>query len=144
MDIWKRKASAAIEIYASFLLLLSGARLMAVYGELPENIGDYGISVIKVNSAGKGILIAAYGISLILFISLTAYGKIIHNKESAVTAAKLLTATVLPLVNERTVKAIFGSSGIQAYLEGFLGWTAITVLAAILASSIFMMYFRKK
>lgn len=143
MDSCKRKASAVIEIYAAFLLLFSGARLMAAYGDLPENIGDYGISVIKVNTAGKGILIATYGISLILFIALAVYGRMILNKEIAFSAAKLLAVSVLPFINERIVKEIVGASGIQAYLEGFLGWTAITVLAAILASSIFRMYFRK-
>ncbi len=144
MGSWKRKASAAIDIYAAFLLLLSGARLMSVYGALPENIGDYGISIIKVSRSGKGILIAAYGISLILFFAISAYGRMIHNNGSAILAGKLLAASVLPLVNERTINTIYGASGIQAYLEGLLGWTAIAVLAALLAASIFRMYFRKK
>lgn len=142
MDSWKRKASAAIEIYAAVLLLLSGVRLISAYGDLPDNIGVYGISIIKVNTAGKGILIAAYGISLILFIALSVYGRMLSNKEIPFSTAKLLSATVLPFINESIVKDLTGASGIQAYLVGLLGWTAITVLAAILASIIFRMYFR--
>ncbi|ETA80036.1 hypothetical protein [Youngiibacter fragilis] len=143
MDSWKRKASAAIEIYAVFLLLFSGGRLMAAYGELPESIGDYGISIIRVYAAGKGILVTAYGISIILFAALTFYGRVRRKEEFHLSAAKLLTASVLPLINERIVKSLIGASGIHAYLEGFLGWTAILVLAAILSASIFRMYFRK-
>jgi hypothetical protein len=143
MEKWKRKAYAAVDLYAVFLLLYSGARLISVYGTLPENMGTYGISIFMVKSAGKGILIAAYLISFILFAALAAYARIKRDSSSWIIAGKLLAASVLPLINERTVKAIYGASGFYAYLEGFLGWTAAAVLAAILASVIFRMYLQK-
>ncbi|MBP1918037.1 hypothetical protein [Youngiibacter multivorans] len=143
MDRWKRKAYAAVDLYAAFLLLYSGVRLTSAYGALPGNIGAYGISIFMVKSAGKGILIAAFLISVILFAALASYARIKRDPAYWIVASKLLSASILPLINERTVKAIYGASGVYTYLEGFLGWTAAAVLAAILASVIFRMYLKK-
>lgn len=142
MDRWKMRAYVAVDLYALFLLLYSGARLISVYGELPENIGTYGISIFMVKSAGKSILIIGYLISVTLFSALAAYSRINHIT-AWIVAGKLLAASVIPLINERSIRTIYGASGIPAYLEGLLGWTAIAVFTSILANVIFRMYLQK-
>lgn len=142
MDSWKRRAYTAVDLYALFLLLYSGARLISVYGDLPGNIGAYGISIFMVKLAGKSILIAGYIISVIIFSVLAAYARM-KRSTAWIVAAKLLAASVIPLVNERSIRAIYGATGISSYLEGFLGWTAIAVLTSILGNVIFRMYLQK-